>query len=97
MVTYVSLFKWTEQGVTKIADTVKRAEDFAAMAEKAGAKVRHQYWTVGDYDGVLAFDAPDDVTAIGLLAKLAKSGNVKTHTLRAFEAAVMKQIVAKAK
>jgi uncharacterized protein with GYD domain len=97
MVTYVSLFKWTEQGVTKIADTVKRAEDFAAMAEKAGGRVKHQYWTVGDYDGVLVFEAPDDVTAIGLLAKLAKAGNVKTQTLRAFEAGEMKQILAKAK
>ena len=97
MVTYVSLFKWTEQGVGKIADTIKRAEDFAAMAEKAGGKVKQQHWTVGEYDGVLVFDAPDDVTAIGLLAKLAKAGNVKTHTLRAFEASEMKQIVAKAK
>jgi uncharacterized protein with GYD domain len=58
MVTYVSLFKWTEQGVTKIADTVKRAEDFAAMAEKAGGRVKHQYWTVGDYDGVLCSKRP---------------------------------------
>jgi uncharacterized protein with GYD domain len=43
------------------------------------------------------FEAPEDVTAIGLLAKLAKSGNVKTQTLRAFEAGEMKQILAKAK
>jgi uncharacterized protein with GYD domain len=97
MVTYVTLFKWTEQGVTKIADTIKRAEDFASMAEKAGARVKHQYWTVGDYDGVLVMEAPDDVTAIGLLAKLAKSGNVRTQTLRAFESGDMKQILAKAK
>jgi uncharacterized protein with GYD domain len=97
MVTYVTLFKWTEQGVTKIADTIKRAEDFASMAEKAGARVKQQYWTVGDYDGVLVMEAPDDVTAIGLLAKLAKSGNVRTQTLRAFESGDMKQILAKAK
>jgi uncharacterized protein with GYD domain len=97
MVTYVSLFKWTDQGVAKVTDTVKRAEEFTAMAEKSGARVKHQYWTVGDYDGVLVLEAPDDTTAIGLLAKLGKAGNVKTQTLRAFDAGEMKQILAKAK
>ena len=97
MVTYVSLFHWTEQGVAKLADTVKRAEDFAGAAEKAGARVKQTYWLVGDYDGLLIFEAPDEQTAVALMAKLAKLGNVRTHSLRAFDAAEMKQVLAKAK
>ena len=34
MVTYVTLFHWTEQGISKIQDTIKRAEDFAAQARR---------------------------------------------------------------
>ena len=33
MPTYVALFNWTDQGVRACADTVARAENFAAMVE----------------------------------------------------------------
>ena len=56
--------------------------------------MKQQYWAVSDYDGVLVMEAPDDVTAIGLLAKLAKSGNVRTQTLE-LESGDMKQILAR--
>jgi uncharacterized protein with GYD domain len=96
MVTYVSLFHWTEQGLSKIQDTIKRAEDFAASAEKAGARVKAMYWTVGEYDGIIALEAPDDATAVGLIAKLARLGNVRTQTLRAFDSAEMRGVLGKA-
>jgi uncharacterized protein with GYD domain len=41
---------------------------------------------MGEYDGVLVFEAPDDVTAAALLCKLNARGAVRTHTLRAFNA-----------
>jgi uncharacterized protein with GYD domain len=95
MVTYVTLFNWTEQGIAKIQDTLKRAEDFAAQAEKAGARAKAQYWTVGQYDGVILLEAPDEATAVGLIGKLAKQGFIRTHTLRAFDAAEMRGVLGK--
>ena len=97
MVTYVTLFNWTDQGISKIQDTIKRAEDFSAVAEKAGARVKAQYWTVGEYDGIVILEAPDESTAVGLIAKVAKLGNVRTQTLRAFDSAEMRGVLAKAK
>jgi len=97
MVTYVTLFNWTEQGISKIQETIKRAEDFAAQAEKAGARVKAQYWTVGRYDGIVVLEAPDDATAVGLVAKVAKLGNVHTQTLRAFDSTEMRGVLGKAK
>ena len=97
MVTYVTLFHWTEQGLSKIQDTLKRAEEFGAVAEKAGARVKAQYWTVGEYDGIVILEAPDESTAVGLIAKVAKLGNVRTQTLRAFDSAEMRGVLAKAK
>jgi uncharacterized protein with GYD domain len=97
MVTYVTLFHWTEQGISKIQDTIKRAEDFAATVEKSGARVKAQYWTVGEYDGLVILEAQDDATAVGLIAKVAKLGNIHTQTLRAFDSAEMRGVLAKAK
>ena len=97
MVTYVTLFHWTEQGLSKIQDTLKRAEEFGAVAEKAGARVKAQYWTVGEYDGIVILEAPDESTAVGLIAKVAKLGNVRTQTLRAFDSAEMRGVLGKAK
>ena len=97
MVTYVTLFRWTEQGVAQIDNTVARAREFGQVAEKAGARVKQQYWTTGEYDGVVVLEAPDDATAIGLLAKLGRMGFVKTQSLRAFDANEVQQILAKSK
>ena len=97
MVTYVTLFNWTEQGISKIQDTLKRAEDFTAVAEKAGARVKAQYWTVGQYDGIVVLEAADDATAVGLIAKVAKLGNIRTQTLRALDAAEMRGVLGKMK
>lgn len=97
MVTFVTLWNWTEQGLSKIQDTIKRAEDFANVAEKAGARVKMACWCVGKYDGMLILEAPDETTGVALLAKVAKLGNIRTQTLRAFDSAEMQKILGKVK
>lgn len=44
-------------------DTVDRAEAYWGSIEKAGGRLLHQVWTMGDYDIVMLFEAPDDETA----------------------------------
>ena len=44
-----------------------------------------QYWTIGNHDGVLIVEAPNDEVAAAILLALGASGNVRTTTLRAFE------------
>ena len=86
MPTYIALMNFTEQGARAIADTRKRADAFRSMAEKAGASVKEVYWTLGHHDGVLILDAPGDEAVASLLFQLAALGNVRTQTLRAFDA-----------
>ena len=95
MATYVTLIKFTEQGVKKLKDTCKRATDFKASAKKLGIEVKEQYWCMGRYDGVMVFEAPDDETSTAGLLSLVSLGNVTTQTLRAFTAAEMGKIVGK--
>lgn len=96
MPVYIGLIRFTERGAKNFRKSPDRAAAFAAATEKAGAKILAQYWTLGEYDGVIVLDAPDDETATSLMLSLTSLGNVRTTTLRAFTAAEMKAVVAKA-
>lgn len=93
MVTYVSLIKWTEQGVKTTKDTIKRAEAAAEAAEKLGGHLTTILWTQGAYDLVTITDFPDEESAQVFLLSLAASGNIRTQTLRAFSASDMKRVI----
>jgi len=95
MPTYIMLANFTNQGISKVKDSPKRAEDFKNSAKKAGATVKDVFWTLGQYDVVAIVEAPDDVSMTAAGLGLGKLGNVRTQTLRAFSAADMKNILGK--
>jgi len=95
MATFITTINLTQQGMANIGDTCKRAAAFKTVAKKLGGKVTDIYWTLGHFDGVLIFEAPDDETATTLMLHLGISGNVKTQTARAFTPAEMEKILAK--
>ena len=65
------------------------------MAKKQRATVKDVYWTLGQYDIVFTLEAPDDVAAAALGLSLGKMGNVRTQTLRAFDAAEVGKVLEK--
>jgi len=93
MATFVSLVSFTNRGEEEIQQTVDRANVFRGEAEKVGAKVKEIYWTLGNYDGVLVFDAPDDQSAASLMLSLGSKGNVRTQTLVAYDQDQIKSIL----
>jgi uncharacterized protein with GYD domain len=93
MATFISTIRFTQQGVQNINDTGKRANAFKAAAKKLGVKVTNIFWTLGEYDGLLILEAPDDETAAAAFLHLASLGNVHTTTMRAFTSAEMDKIV----
>lgn len=95
MATYVNLMKLTDQGIRNYKDTVDRAESYWASIEKAGGRVLKQVWTLGEYDIVTLFEAPDDETATSLAVQVSSLGNVRVNTLRAFTADEVKALIAK--
>lgn len=86
MARYVALIRFTAQGVKQIGQSPGRAESFKKEAKALGGKVHEVYWTMGSYDGVLVFDAPNDAASTALMLKLSAKGNIHTETLRAFNA-----------
>jgi uncharacterized protein with GYD domain len=47
-------------------------------------KVREIHWTMGRYDIVVSFDAPNDTAMSSLTLENASLGNVRTETFRAY-------------
>ncbi|HXF73581.1 MAG TPA: GYD domain-containing protein [Actinomycetota bacterium] len=93
---YVSLISWTDQGIRNFRETVSRAEDAARLAEKMGGRLERVLWTLGPHDIVTIAEFPDDETGTAFLLALGSLGNIRTTTLRAFEADEMERIVSKA-
>jgi uncharacterized protein with GYD domain len=95
MARYVSLLKFTQQGVRSLKESSARAAAFCKAAEKAGVKVEAQLWTAGEYDGILILSADDETKVLAIIAKLAALGNVQTQTLQAYDSTQFAAIVGK--
>ena len=91
MARYVSLVRFTSQGARRIKQSAQRAQQFRQWAEKAGVHVEVQLWTAGACDGVLILSG-DEKKIFRCLARLVALGNVRTETMRAFDASELKAI-----
>jgi uncharacterized protein with GYD domain len=91
MVRYVILLRFTDQGARNIKKSPSRALAFKQAAKKAGITVETQLWTVGSFDGVLILSG-EETKVLRCLAQLSALGNVRSETLRAFDATEFKAI-----
>jgi uncharacterized protein with GYD domain len=90
---YVALVNFTDQGIKNYRDTVRRAEDYRGLVEQHGGQVRQLLWTLGQYDLVVVTELPDDETAAAVVLQTVAAGNVRTTTLKAFDAEQMRGIL----
>ncbi len=93
MQTYVSFATFTDQGIRDIKNTAKRAEAFKAAAKHFDCTVKELLYTQGQYDVVAIIEAPDEVSANALSLSIAKLGNVRSVTSRAFSVSEISKIV----
>ena len=93
MATYITLLKWTQQGVSKVRDSAKRLDAGRKAFKKAGAEIKDVYMTLGQYDLVCVIEAPDDEAYAKAILGLASQGNVSTETLKAFSEDQYREIV----
>ena len=81
---YVSLMRWTSQGVAGLPAWRDRIEEGERIISEAGGSLVGVYVTLGRYDMVEIFEAPDDETAAEIILKLQRHGAEHTETLRGF-------------
>lgn len=93
MPTYIALSTFTDQGIRAVRDTTRRAAAVKQLAASFGVNMREIYWTLGEFDLVIVLEADDDAAATTFAMSVGAAGNVRTHTLRAFNASEMEGIL----
>ena len=95
MTRYLTLINFTDQGLRDVGHSIQRASSFGEAVKAAGGKLHSQYWAVGDADGCVVFETPDEQTGAALLLGLAKEGNVRTRTMLLYDTQEFQQVLGK--
>ena len=84
MATYISLLRFTQQGVAEIKESPTRLDKAKRAFTAMGAELKAFYLVMGQYDAVVITEAPDEETVAKLVLSIGAVGAVRTETLRAW-------------
>ena len=93
MPAYVMLANWTDQGARQVKDSPKRLDAAKKALVEMGGEFKSIYMTMGDFDMIAVYDAPDDAVAARFTLLLGQMGSVRTRTLKAFPEAAYREII----
>jgi len=93
MAHFVTLVRYTQQGIAKIKDSPARLDAAKKAAEKAGGRIHAWYLTMGRYDAVLISEFPNDEAGAKFMLSVGALGNITTETLKAFTETEYRNIV----
>jgi uncharacterized protein with GYD domain len=82
---FILLTTLTRQGVQTLKSNPERLRQVNQDVEELGAKVLHQWATLGEYDFVNVIDAPDLETVAKVSVTLGARGSTRIQTLPALE------------
>jgi uncharacterized protein with GYD domain len=85
MPVYIMLTSLTAQGVQTLKSNPDRLREVNRDVEELGAKVLHQWATLGPFDFVNVVEAPDTATIARVSVALGARGSAKLQTLPALE------------
>jgi uncharacterized protein with GYD domain len=80
---YVLLSRLSQQGVATLKSNPDRLKEVNRDVEELGARVLHQWATLGDFDFVNVVEAPDTATIARVSVALGARGSTKIQTLPA--------------
>jgi uncharacterized protein with GYD domain len=91
--TYVLLANWTEQGIRGVKESPRRLDTAKKALKDMGGEFKSVFLTLGDYDLVLIYEAPDDAVAARFNLQIGMQGNIRTRTMKAFPEAAYREII----
>ena len=94
MPTYLTLLRFTQQGVEKIKESPARLDRARQAFQSMGAEIKAFYLVLGQYDAVVISEAPNDEVVGQLVLVIGSQGNVRTETLRAFTEEEYRKMIA---
>ena len=80
---YVLLSRLSQQGVSTLKSNPDRLNEVNRDVEELGAKVLHQWATLGSFDFVNIVEAPDTATIARVSVALGARGSIRIETLPA--------------
>ena len=83
MPTYILLTNLTAQGVQTLKANPERLREVNRDVEELGAKVLHQWATLGEFDFVNIVEAPDEKVIAKVSVALGARGSAKLRTMPA--------------
>jgi len=78
---YLMLSRLSEKGVQTLNSNPTRLREVNKDVEELGARVLHQWASLGEYDFVNVVEAPDDQTVMKISVKLGARGSVSFESL----------------
>ena len=78
---YILLSRLSQQGVATLKSNPDRLREVNRDVEELGAKVLHQWATLGEFDFVNVVEAPDETTMARVSLELGSRGTAKYETL----------------
>jgi uncharacterized protein with GYD domain len=96
MPVYVTLYKFTEQGVRNLKDSPRRVEKIKEEFKRAGAQVKEFSALMGQFDTMIIAEAPNEEVITKLNLMIDAAGNVTSQTMRAFSENDWKKMVQEA-
>jgi uncharacterized protein with GYD domain len=93
MPTYVTLIKYTQQGVENMKESPNRLETAKELFKSMGGEIKAFYLAMGRYDAVVIAEGPDDETATKLVMTIASAGAIRTETFRVFTEGEYRKII----
>jgi len=91
--TYVLLANWTDQGIRGVKESPRRLDTAKKALKDMGGEFKSVFLTLGDYDLVVIYEAPDDAVAARFNLQLGMLGNIRTRTMKAFPEAAYREII----
>jgi len=94
MTTYVMLANWTDAGMREVKNSSKRLDAAKKMLKEMGGEYKAFFLTMGDFDIVAIYEAPDDAVSARFIMELGQLGFLRTRTMKAFPEAAYRELVA---
>lgn len=93
MPAYVMLANWTDLGARQVKESPKRLDAAKRALGDMGGEFKALFMTLGEYDLVMIYEAPDDAVAARFSLLLGQLGAVRTTTMKAFPEAAYREII----
>ncbi|HEX9608547.1 MAG TPA: GYD domain-containing protein [Gemmatimonadaceae bacterium] len=93
MPTYISMLRYTQQGISAIKNSPARIDAAKDAYRKAGGELKAIYLTLGQYDLVAIAEMPNDEAVARMALAFGAQGNIRSETMRAFSEADFRKIV----